>query len=57
VQPDLLQEPEAAVLSAFWFWDTNRLHRITDFTALTRRINGGTTGIQDRLNRLKRLEA
>jgi putative chitinase len=52
VRPQLLEEKEAAALSAAWFWKSNGCNEIADggdFTALTRRINGGTHGLQDRV--------
>lgn len=48
-----LETPEGAVTSAGWFWDTNKLNIYADkedFVNLTRRINGGTNGLQDRLH-------
>lgn len=40
-----------AVASAGWFWDCNKLNQYcdkNDFITLTKRINGGTLGIEDR---------
>lgn len=40
-----------AVASAGWFWDCNKLNQWcdkNDFITLTKRINGGTIGIEDR---------
>ncbi len=57
-QPDLLIEPEDALRSACWFWKVNGCNEIADtedFTKLTRRINGGTTGLEDRLHRYERI--
>jgi len=53
--PQLLKEPEYAVLSAFWYWKDRRLNlystlKESDFKELTRRINGGYNGYSDRLN-------
>lgn len=48
-----LETPEGAVVSAGWFWDINKLNIYADkedFVNLTRRINGGTNGLQDRLH-------
>lgn len=55
--PEMLEQPHYALLSALWFWKKRELNRYADndaFTELTRRINGGTNGLQDRLGWLKR---
>ena len=54
--PELLEEPLWASLSAGWFWDENNLNPIADsldFVLLTKKINGGTIGLEDRLKRYK----
>lgn len=46
-----LETAEGAVVSAGWFWDTNKLNIYCDkddFIGLTKRINGGTIGLADR---------
>lgn len=46
-----LETAEGAVVSAGWFWDINKLNIYADkedFVGLTRRINGGTLGLEDR---------
>lgn len=46
-----LETPNGAVASAGWFWDTNKLNDYCDrddFIGLTKRINGGTIGLEDR---------
>jgi putative chitinase len=46
-----LETPEGACASAGWFWDTNQLNDYCDsgdFIMLTKRINGGTNGLEDR---------
>jgi putative chitinase len=56
-QPELLKQPEWAVKSSFWFWGKNKLNIIADsgdFKLLTRRINGGFNGLNDRLELLER---
>ena len=46
-----LETPNGAVASAGWFWDNNKLNQYCDkddFITLTKRINGGTIGLEDR---------
>lgn len=43
--PDLVMQPEDAMLSAAWFWNTNGLSPLADsdsYTEVTHRINGAT---------------
>lgn len=50
--PELLEAPEGAAQSAAWFWAANNLNDLADynnFDAITRRINGGTNGAEERL--------
>lgn len=50
--PELLEMPEYAAQSAAWFWyshECNELADKGDFLAVTKKINGGTNGWQDRL--------
>jgi putative chitinase len=50
--PDLLCTPEFAALSAGWFWSTHGLNQISDtgdWVTITKRINGGTLGLDDRV--------
>jgi putative chitinase len=52
MEPDLVATPKYAALTAGWFWSThdcNRLAEAGDWTALTRKINGGTIGLSDRI--------
>lgn len=53
-EPEKLKDPRWGMLAAAFFWKDNKLANITDFTTLTRRINGGTNGIADRKLRLRR---
>ena len=49
--PDLLESTLYASLSAGWYWDSRRLNRWADsgdFERITRRINGGVNGLEDR---------
>lgn len=50
--PELLEEPVNACRSAAWFWRTRDLNPLADanrFAALTKRINGGYNGLDERL--------
>jgi len=50
--PELLELPQHAAMSAAWFWSTkglNTLADLGDFVKITRRINGGINGLEDRL--------
>jgi putative chitinase len=58
LKPDLVAEPELAALSAGWFWSANGLNSLADakdVVGMTRRINGGTNGLDDRQIRYSRL--
>lgn len=49
--PELLESPKYATLSAAWFWKKRRLNKIADsgdFKLLTKRINGGYNGLKER---------
>lgn len=50
--PELLEQPINACRSAAWWWKTHGLNELADaneFTAITKKINGGTNGLQDRM--------
>jgi len=52
--PDLVATPQYAALSAGWFRDQNRPNAYADTNdpqGLTKKINGGTHGIEDRIAR------
>jgi putative chitinase len=60
--PDLLLTEKYASLSAGWFWHRKGLNQIADrgladatITEVTRRINGGTNGLQDRIYKTKKV--
>lgn len=47
----MLEQPEYAALSAAWFWDSRKLNFYADkqdFITITKRINGGVNGLEDR---------
>jgi putative chitinase len=50
--PELLELPDAACRSAAWFWWSRSLNDLADvgeFLKITKRINGGTNGLEDRI--------
>ena len=50
--PEFLGTFEGAIQSACWFWETNNLNQwadASDILTLTKRINGGTIGLDDRI--------
>jgi putative chitinase len=65
--PDAMMEPdlvatEYAFESALWFFERNNLFKIADegvndevITKITRRVNGGTHGLDDRLEKTKKI--
>lgn len=55
--PDILSEPDGAIRSACWFWNHRKLNVHADredVDTVTRLINGGTNGIDDRRARYSR---
>lgn len=59
-QPQLLERPQWACESAAWFWQSNGLNELADkgqFTTITRRINGGLNGLDERLQLWARAKA
>jgi putative chitinase len=49
--PEYLATFEGAVQSACWFWESNNLNQYADkgdILTMTKRINGGTIGLEDR---------
>ena len=54
-QPNLLVEPMYACLSAGWFWGKRGLNALADagdIETMTKRINGGLIGIEDRKSKI-----
>jgi putative chitinase len=56
--PQLLEEPRYAALSAGWFWNKKGLNALADegttnsFEVMTKRINGGLLGLDDRKSKM-----
>ncbi|WP_313301024.1 glycoside hydrolase family 19 protein [Pseudomonas sp.] len=51
-QPQLLEQPRWACESAAWFWHSRGLNALADqgaFNRITRHINGGLNGLEERL--------
>jgi len=58
--PELLEQPKWAAMSAADYWDMRNINRMADaddFEAITRAINGGINGLEDRRRRLERVRA
>lgn len=53
--PELVSEPKYAALTAGWFWNKRNLNAeadAKDYTGMTRKINGGVLGINERIARI-----
>lgn len=58
--PERVEQPDLAVLVAGWFWNRNKLNDLADqddLKAITRKINGGYNGLEDRAEHLSRAKA
>jgi len=54
--PDLIASPKYAALTAGWFWSTHNLNTpadALDYTKVTKIINGGTIGLDDRIKHVQ----
>ena len=52
LEPDLVATPKFAALTGGWFWSTHNCNApadALDYTKVTRIINGGTIGLDDRI--------
>jgi putative chitinase len=50
--PDLVLAPRWAALTAGWYWNKRQLNKeadAKDYTGMTKKINGGTIGLNDRI--------
>jgi putative chitinase len=56
-KPQEVEKPTLATDVAGWFWSKNKLNALADkdeVKAITKKINGGYNGLEDRKNRLER---
>ena len=54
--PDLVSSPKYAALSGGWFWSTHNLNSpadALDYVKVTKIINGGTIGLDDRIKHVQ----
>ena len=54
--PDLVSTPKYAALTAGWFWSTHKCNQpadALDYTKVTKIINGGTIGLDDRIKHVQ----
>lgn len=52
-QPEILIQPYYALNSACWFWNANKLNDLADaqdIKMMTKKINGGFIGLEDRIH-------
>jgi putative chitinase len=55
MQPELVRTPKYAAMTAGWFWQTHKLNQYADsrdFLMMTKKINGGTIGLDDRIKHI-----
>jgi len=58
--PDIVATPRYAMLTAGWFWSTHKCNEIAedgDWVKLTKIINGGTVGLDDRIRHINEVFA
>ena len=59
-EPERLESPDVGCLAAAWFWASRGLNALADagdFVTITKRINGGTIGLEERTAFWKRAKA
>ena len=55
MKPELVRTPKYAAMTAGWFWQTHKLNQYADsrdFLMMTKKINGGTIGLDDRIKHI-----
>jgi putative chitinase len=53
MEPDLVASPKYAAMTAGWFWSTHNCNNLAEeqnWVGLTKKINGGTIGLDDRIH-------
>lgn len=58
--PDWATTPDGSVATAMWFWMKNKLHTFADaddIKGMTKKINGGFIGLEDRLAHYEKAKA
>ena len=56
MEPDLVATPQYAMLTAGWFWNTHKLNQFADardYKGMTKKINGGFIGLEDRIKHIE----
>jgi putative chitinase len=54
-RPEFVREDkEVAILCALWYWEQNRLSSVEDIREVSRIVNGGENGLEDRIERYER---
>ena len=58
--PERVEQPDLAALVAGWFWSRNKLNELADqdqLLKITKKINGGFNGLEDRTEHLERAKS
>lgn len=56
MEPDLVATPKYAALTAGFFWNTHKLNQFADardYKGMTKKINGGFIGLEDRIKHIE----
>jgi len=56
MEPDLVATPQYAALTAGFFWNTHKLNQFADardYKGMTKKINGGFIGLDDRIKHIE----
>jgi putative chitinase len=55
--PNYLETNEGAVRSAIWFWDYKKLYLLNDVKVITKHVNGGLNGYDDRMEQYRKIRS